>query len=155
MRNPTVNETISQLLHIKVVAICHVNVFYVIVFRSAAYIFPNLFQKHKYHVSGIFFSFSSGWQLPKIGGKFLKMENCFSLTNRGRSTPSSPPPPSSPLDFHSKTSAFKTSPYYHPSGMVAVESLTKPQNKAQRLNVIHTRKIVPRKHLDFSVILLF
>ena len=93
MKNPTVNETISQLLHIKVVAICHVNVFYVIVFRSAAYIFPNLFQKHKYHVSGIFFSFSSGWQLPKIGGKFLKMENCFSLTNRGRSTPSSPPPP--------------------------------------------------------------
>ena len=51
--------------------------FYVYVCCSATYIFPNLFQKLKYHISGVFFSFSSGWQLRKIGKKFLEMRGDF------------------------------------------------------------------------------
>ena len=44
---------------------------------SATYIYPNLFQKLKYHISGIFFSFSSRRQLRKIGKKFMEVRGNF------------------------------------------------------------------------------
>ena len=43
-------------------------------FVLATYMFPNLFYKLKYHLSGILPSFSSGFPSLKLEGSFLKGE---------------------------------------------------------------------------------
>ena len=78
MRHSLVNGTMSQFLHVKIVShYSHINVFYVNVCCSATSLFRNLFQELSYHISRIFFSFSSEYCLPKIGEKFRKVGGNF------------------------------------------------------------------------------
>ena len=58
------------------------SVFYVNVCCSTTNIFSNLFQELKYHISGIFFSFSIELQLLKIGEKFQKVGANFYYKQR-------------------------------------------------------------------------
>ena len=84
MRHPSVNGIMSQFLNVKIVAIIFVILlfFMLMLFFLVTYIFPNLFQKLKYHISGIF-NFSIRWQLTNIGGTFLKVgRNCYLYIKR-------------------------------------------------------------------------
>ena len=77
IRHSSVNGTMSQFLHVKVIAIVFVILMFFMLMLLISVNIPKFVLDTKYHITRVFFSFSGGWLQSKIEGNFLKVREIF------------------------------------------------------------------------------